>query len=181
VTVRTAALVVEIGIADANGDPSCKQNLELTQPMSDSPILSTPLAGAQTVLVVDDVRIVRHVIYRLLSQVGYRVFEAASGAEALEVLTTATRPIDLVIVDVVMPKMSGVGLARRIHEQWPGMRILFMSAYPAEILVREGLEHPNVVFLAKPFSGGELLNKVTAALQREPTTSPVRPTAEKSE
>jgi len=145
--------------------------------MSDSPILSTPLAGAQTILVVDDVRIVRHVIYRLLSQVGFRVYEAASGAEAIEVLSTATRPIDLVIVDVVMPRMSGVALARQIHERWPGMRILFMSAYPAEVLVREGLEHPNVIFLAKPFSGGELLNKVTAALRRESSPLATRPTA----
>lgn len=145
--------------------------------MPDNPILSTPLAGAQTILVVDDVRIVRHVIYRLLSQVGFRVYEAASGAEAIEVLMTATRPIDLVIVDVVMPKMSGVALARRIHERWPGIRILFMSAYPAEVLVREGLEHPNVIFLAKPFSGGELLNKVTATLRREPSPLPTHPTA----
>jgi len=145
--------------------------------MPDSPILSTPLAGAQTILVVDDVRIVRHFIYRLLSQVGFRVYEAASGAEAIEVLSTATRPIDLVIVDVVMPQMSGVALARRIHERWPGMRILFMSAYPAEVLVREGLEHPNVIFLAKPFSGGALLSKVTAALRRESSPLPTRPTA----
>jgi DNA-binding response OmpR family regulator len=93
------------------------------------------------------------------------------------VLSTATRPIDLVIVDVVMPQMSGVALARRIHERWPGMRILFMSAYPAEVLVREGLEHPNVIFLAKPFSGGELLSKVTAALRRESSPLPTRPTA----
>jgi len=57
------------------------------------------------------------------------------------------------------------------------MRILFMSAYPAEVLVREGLEHPNVIFLAKPFSGGELLNKVTAALRRESSPWATRPTA----
>src|SRR5262249_20083049 len=149
--------------------------------MSDRPILSTPIAGSQTILVVDDVRIVRQVIYRLLSQVGYRVFEAASGAEALEVLSTANRPIDLVVVDVVMPKMSGVMLARDIHEQCPSMRILFMSAYPAEVMVREGLEHPNVIFLAKPFSGGELLNKVTAALRQEPLVSIPRPTGVESE
>jgi two-component system cell cycle sensor histidine kinase/response regulator CckA len=141
--------------------------------MSDTPVLSTPIAGAQTILVVDDVRIVRQVIYRLLSRVGYRVFEASSGDESLEVLLAATRPIDLVILDVVMPRMSGVDLARHIHERWPSMRILFMSAYPAEVLVREGLEHPNVIFLAKPFSGGELLNKVTDALRQEP--SPLSP------
>jgi len=136
--------------------------------MDDNEILSKPLAGAQTVLVVDDVRIVRQVTYRLLSEAGYRVFEAASAAEALEVLMTSQRPIDLVIVDVVMPEVSGVELVQRIEARWPTMRVLFMSAYQAEVLVREGLEHPNVIFLAKPFTRDELLGKVTAALQQLP-------------
>jgi DNA-binding response OmpR family regulator len=136
--------------------------------MDDNEILSKPLAGAQTVLVVDDVRLVRQVTYRLLSEAGYRVFEAASAAEALEVLMTSQRPIDLVIVDVVMPEVSGVELVQRIEARWPTMRVLFMSAYQAEVLVREGLEHPNVIFLAKPFTRDELLGKVTAALQQLP-------------
>ena len=136
--------------------------------MDDNEILSKPLAGAQTVLVVDDVRIVRQVTYRLLSEAGYRVFEAASAAEAFEVLMTSQRPIDLVIVDVVMPEVSGVELVQRIEARWPTMRVLFMSAYQAEVLVREGLEHPNVIFLAKPFTRDELLGKVTAALQQLP-------------
>jgi len=136
--------------------------------MDDNEILSKPLAGAQTILVVDDVRIVRQVTYRLLSEAGYRVFEAASAAEAFEVLMTSQRPIDLVIVDVVMPEVSGVELVQRIEARWPTMRVLFMSAYQAEVLVREGLEHPNVIFLAKPFTRDELLGKVTAALQQLP-------------
>jgi two-component system cell cycle sensor histidine kinase/response regulator CckA len=136
--------------------------------MDDNEILSKPLAGAQTILVVDDVRIVRQVTYRLLSEAGYRVFEAASAAEALDVLMTSQRPIDLVIVDVVMPEVSGVELVQRIEARWPTMRVLFMSAYQAEVLVREGLEHPNVIFLAKPFTRDELLGKVTAALQQLP-------------
>jgi two-component system cell cycle sensor histidine kinase/response regulator CckA len=136
--------------------------------MADNEILSKPLAGAQTILVVDDVRVVRQVSYRLLSDAGYRVFEAASAAEALEVLMTAQRPVDLVLVDVMMPEMSGVELVQRIEARWPTMRVLFMSAYQAEVLVREGLEHPNVIFLAKPFTRDELLGKVTAALQQEP-------------
>ncbi len=142
--------------------------------MPDRPILSKPIAGAQTVLVVDDVRIVRHVTYRVLSESGYRVFEAASAAEALEVLETARR-IDLVIVDVVMPGVSGVSLVRRIQEKWPGMKVLFMSAYQAEVLVREGLERPNVIFLAKPFTRDELLGKVTAALRHETELESVQP------
>ena len=138
--------------------------------MTDRPVLSKPLAGAQSILVVDDIQIVRQVTFRMLTEVGFRVFEAASATEALEVLASAPRPIDLVIVDVVMPEVSGVGLVHRIHDRWPSIRVLFMSAFGAEVLVREGLEHPNVIFLAKPFTRPQLLDKVTAALRHQPET-----------
>jgi two-component system cell cycle sensor histidine kinase/response regulator CckA len=127
-----------------------------------------PPAGARTILVVDDVGVVRQAAFRLLSEAGYRVFEAGSATEALEVLATSRQPIDLVMVDVVMPDVGGVALARLIHEEWPAVRILFMSAYPAEILVREGLDHPNVFFLAKPFTRVELFDKVVTALRGHP-------------
>jgi two-component system, cell cycle sensor histidine kinase and response regulator CckA len=127
-----------------------------------------PPAGARTILVVDDVGVVRQAAFRLLSEAGYRVFEAGSATEALEVLATSRQPIDLVMVDVVMPDVGGVALARLIHEEWPAVRILFMSAYPAEILVREGLDHPNVFFLAKPFTRVELFDKVVNALRGHP-------------
>jgi two-component system, cell cycle sensor histidine kinase and response regulator CckA len=127
-----------------------------------------PLAGARTILVVDDVGVVRKAACRLLSEAGYRVFEAGSATEALEVLAISRQPIDLVLVDVVMPDMGGVELARLICEEWPAVRILFMSAYAAEILVREGLEHPNVFFLAKPFTRSELMDKVVTALRVRP-------------
>lgn len=133
--------------------------------MTDDQIRDFPLAGAHTILVVDDVGVVRKVAFRLLSDAGYRVFEAASAAEALEVLATARQPIDLAVVDVVMPDVSGADLVRLIHEEWPAVRILFMSAHPAEILVREGLDHPGVFFLAKPFTRTELMEKVEAVLR----------------
>jgi two-component system, cell cycle sensor histidine kinase and response regulator CckA len=122
------------------------------------------LAGTQTILVVDDVGVVRKIAFRLLSEAGYRVFEASSAAEALEVLATSRQPINLAIVDVVLPEVNGVDLVRIVREEWPSTHILFMSAFPAEILVREGLDHPNVMFLAKPFTRDELLAKVVTAL-----------------
>ena len=128
----------------------------------------TPLAGTRTILVVDDVGVVRKIAFRLLSEAGYRVFEAGSAAEALEVLSTARQPINLALVDVILPEVTGVDLVRIIREEWPSTRVLFMSAFPAEILVREGLDHPNVIFLAKPFTRDELLTKVTEALMPEP-------------
>jgi CheY-like chemotaxis protein len=127
-----------------------------------------PLAGARTILVVDDVGVVRKAAFRLLSEAGYRVFEAESATEALEVLATSRQPIDLVLVDVVMPDVGGVALARRICQKWPAARIVFMSAYPAEILVREGLDHPSISFLAKPFTRSELMEKVVTALGTHP-------------
>ena len=127
-----------------------------------------PLAGARNILVVDDVGVVRKAAFRLLSEAGYRVFEAESATEALEVLATSRQPIDLVLVDVVMPDVGGVALARLIRDEWPAARVLFMSAFPAEILVREGLDHPNVFFLAKPFTRDELFDKVVTALRVHP-------------
>ena len=147
--------------------------------VTDDQIRDFPLAGAHTILVVDDVGVVRKVAFRLLSDAGYRVFEAASAAEALEVLATARQPIDLAVVDVIMPDVSGVDLVRLIHEEWPAVRILFMSAHPAEILVREGLDHPGVYFLAKPFTRTELMEKVEIVLRSRKhdgqSSTPARP------
>jgi two-component system, cell cycle sensor histidine kinase and response regulator CckA len=123
----------------------------------------SPLAG-RSVLVVDDVSVVRQAVFRFLSEAGARVFEAASLGEALEVLGTARPAVQLVITDVVMPEMNGVDLARVIREQWPATGVLFMSAFPAEVLVREGLANPDVLFLAKPFTRDELIGKVFQAL-----------------
>jgi two-component system, cell cycle sensor histidine kinase and response regulator CckA len=126
-----------------------------------------PLAGTRTILVVDDVGVVRKIAFRLLSEAGYRVFEAGTAAEALEVLATSRQPINLAIVDVILPEVNGVDLVRIVREQWPATRVIFMSAFPAEVLVREGLDHPDVMFLAKPFTRDELLNKVASALRPE--------------
>jgi two-component system, cell cycle sensor histidine kinase and response regulator CckA len=131
---------------------------------------STPLLAGQSVLVVDDVGVVRRTVFRFLSEAGFRVFEAASAGEALEVLSTARPPVNLLITDVIMPDVNGVDLARLVREQWPTTRFLFMSAYPAEVLAREGLDDLAVVFLAKPFTREEIVAKVRAALQGQPKT-----------
>jgi two-component system cell cycle sensor histidine kinase/response regulator CckA len=126
---------------------------------------------------VDDERISRRVAYRILSEEGYRVLEADSGPEALDVLGQARGRVDLLIVDVVMPGCDGVELARQTLEQWPDQRILYMSAHPAEVLVRHGLPALDVPFLAKPYTRGEALAKVNEALARcgSPLKSPTTP------
>ena len=119
-----------------------------------------------TVLVVDDVGVARRIAARLLSEAGFRVLEADGAEEALEVLGEARGRVDLVILDVVMPGRDGVALAQAILADWPDQRLLFMSAHPAEILYRHGLNELAVPFLAKPYSRTELLSKVKAALRR---------------
>jgi DNA-binding response OmpR family regulator len=69
----------------------------------------------------------------------------------------------------VMPLADGVQVTRTIQERWPGQRILFMSAHPAEVLAKYGLSELNVPFLAKPFTRDELLTKVSKALAWQPS------------
>jgi len=123
-------------------------------------------APGTTILVVDDERITRRVAYRILSEQGYRVFEAASADEAMSVLDMAHRYVHLVILDVVMPVVDGVELGRRILARWPSLRLLYMSAHPAEVLTQRGLDDLRIRFLAKPFTHDELLGKVQEALER---------------
>lgn len=121
-----------------------------------------------TILVVDDERISRRVAYRILSEEGYRVLEADSGPEALDVLDQARGRVDLLLVDVVMPGCDGVELALKALERWPNQKVLYMSAHPAEVLVRHGLPSLDVPFLAKPYTRGEVLAKVREARDRRP-------------
>jgi DNA-binding response OmpR family regulator len=109
--------------------------------------------------------------HRLLSEWGFRVFEAESGEEGMEVLETARFGIQLVMVDVVMPLADGVQVTSMIHQRWPDQRTLYMSAHPAEVLVEYGLTQLDAPFLAKPFTRDELLTKVSEALAQPSPSS----------
>jgi two-component system cell cycle sensor histidine kinase/response regulator CckA len=127
--------------------------------------------SAPSILVVDDQATVRRMAHRLLSEWGFRVFEAESGEEALEVMETARAGIQLVIIDVVMPMTDGVEVTQEIRKRWPGQRTLYMSAHPAEVLVQHGVTQLDAPFLAKPFTRDELLTKVSEALARPASSS----------
>jgi two-component system, cell cycle sensor histidine kinase and response regulator CckA len=118
---------------------------------------------ATTILVVDDERLPRRLASRLLTEEGYRVLEAEGAPEAMDVLNQAPGRVDLLLLDVVMPGCDGVELGRQVMEHWPDQRILYMSAYPAEV-VRRGLPELNVPFLPKPYTRDEALAKVREAL-----------------
>jgi PAS domain S-box-containing protein len=119
---------------------------------------------ATTVLVVEDEAAVRALIVAALQRHGYRVIEAAGPMEALQLTDAALATVDMLIADIVMPFMSGRGLAKRLCTRRPEMRVLFMSGYGASTdrePVVAGAEPP---LLRKPFTAPALLGAVEAAL-----------------
>jgi CheY-like chemotaxis protein len=122
-------------------------------------------SGAETILVVEDEAPVRLAVRRMLERLGYRVREAANGAEALGLLESSSERIDLVLTDVVMPELHGRDLAEYVRAQDPGRRVLYMSGYTDDEIVRADLAHAGTKLLQKPFSAEELSNAVREALR----------------
>jgi two-component system, cell cycle sensor histidine kinase and response regulator CckA len=120
--------------------------------------------GAETILIVEDEAAVRRMAARALAAQGYAILEAENGAEALEVLARNGSPIDLVLTDVVMPLVNGRELGERLSVERPGLRVLFMSGYTDDDIVRRGLLRPGSPFLQKPFMPGDLSRKVRQVL-----------------
>jgi nitrogen-specific signal transduction histidine kinase/ActR/RegA family two-component response regulator len=128
--------------------------------------------GSETILLVDDDLAVRTVVRRTLQRLGYTVLEAESGAQALEIaegLTQAPagesgRSIDLVLTDIIMPEMNGRVMAEQLTVSLPGLRVLYMSGYPDDEILRRGLLNPGTAFLAKPFTPERLARAARQAL-----------------
>jgi PAS domain S-box-containing protein len=125
-----------------------------------------PLAqrGSETVLVVEDEEIVRSLVREMLEALGYTVFDARDGDEALTILNRSSPAIDLVVTDLVMPRMSGRDLARRVAELRPETAVLLVSGYAGDTVTSEGPLEPGTAFLEKPFTGAELAAKVREVL-----------------
>ncbi len=120
--------------------------------------------GTETVLVVEDEDAVRRIVRIALETTGYRVIEARTGPEALAAARKHAGGIHIVVTDVVMPEMSGRELAERIAKEQPGVRILYMSGYTDDAVVRHGIVESGVAFLQKPFSPLALARKVRETL-----------------
>ena len=122
--------------------------------------------GGETVLVVEDEPVVRRLARAALEDSGYQVMEAEDGADALAVIARTDGQIDLVLSDVVMPRMGGRELNEALRGLRPELPLLFMSGYPGQEVAERGLLDPAASFIQKPFSPQELAQRVRGLLDR---------------
>jgi CheY-like chemotaxis protein len=124
-----------------------------------------PLRGFETVLIVEDDDAVRALARDALRRCGYRVVEASDGEEALRAAAEAA-DVRLVVTDVVMPRMGGLELARRLTEADPSIRVLFVSGYAEIDGAAVELQAHGAAFLPKPYTIDDLSRAVRKALAR---------------
>ena len=120
--------------------------------------------GGETVLVVEDEVVVRRLTCAALEDSGYKVMQAGDGVEALAMLARSNGQIDMVLSDVVMPRMGGKELDAALGKLRPEMPRLFMSGYPGQEVADRGLLEPTASFIQKPFSPQELVERVREVL-----------------
>jgi PAS domain S-box-containing protein len=125
-----------------------------------------PVGGGETVLLVEDEDMVRHVTTLLLESLGYRVVKAANGQQAMRLFETSSEKIDLLMTDVVMPDMTGLEVAEALLARDPRLTVIFQSGYTDDVMVWQGIWDAQVAFLKKPFSREVLSQKVREVLDR---------------
>lgn len=125
--------------------------------------------GAETLLLVEDSKAVRDIAHRVLEQHGYEVLTVESALQALELVRDFGRPIHLLLTDVVMPEMSGRTLAEKFAELQPNAKILYMSGYTDDAVIRHGVLDAQARFLQKPFTPTALAKRVRQVLDTNAT------------
>ena len=120
--------------------------------------------GDETILVAEDDEKVRELVSQILSARGYKVLVAKDGQEAIQVSNRHFGDIHLLLTDVIMPVMTGKILSEQITQSRPGIRVLFMSGYTADMIGLQMIRVADLPLIQKPFNTGELLSKVREIL-----------------
>jgi two-component system, cell cycle sensor histidine kinase and response regulator CckA len=164
------------GFVWAYSEPGLGTAFKIYLPLVDAAQAVAPLAPVApielrsgSVLVVEDDADVRSIIGRTLRERGYTVTEAADGVEALALARRQAVPPDLVVADVVMPRMGGRELAARLEEQWPGIPVLFTSGYTGADAVGRGLLEDGSPFLQKPLDPDTLARAIDRMAKDRPS------------
>jgi CheY-like chemotaxis protein len=152
-------------------EPGSGAAFKILWPATDAPLVEAvaPVRlgrprGTEHVLIVEDDAAVRLLTSTVLREQGYRVSEAPSGEAAEDLLRREGDGIDLVLSDIVLSGMSGPQLAERLRATRPKLRVLFMSGYADDAVVRHGILETEVAFLQKPFTPDALARKVRETL-----------------
>ena len=142
-------------------------------PRTDEPIaasekvqITVQLTGHETIMLVEDDERVRKLTKRLLDESGYHVIVAENGAEALKIEAQFAGKIDLLLTDVVMPKVNGKELYDQLHSRRPLTKVLFMSGYTHDVIANRGVLDKQLQLIEKPFTGEALLVKIREVLGR---------------
>jgi CheY-like chemotaxis protein len=140
-----------------------------SEPIADATVSTNSPRGSETVLLVEDEDSVRSLTRQVLRGQGYVVLDVRQTAKALEICDKYTRPIHLLLTDLVMPGMNGRELAERLLPVRPDMKVLYMSGYENGVLGQQGKLPAGVAFLHKPFTPDSLARKVREVLDQQPT------------
>jgi PAS domain S-box-containing protein len=138
---------------------------------SDAAPRIVPAGGTERILLVEDEEMVREYVHRMLKRKGYTVLVASMPSEALAIAQREAVPINLLLTDVVMPQMNGPVLASELRRWQPGCRVLYMSGYTANAILRQGWHEGEIDFLQKPFTQDALGSKVREILDRRPAAA----------
>ena len=149
-------LLIELPLADAE---------ELPEQTSSAPAEG----GAETILLVEDDPLVQKVVALMLERHGYRIVAAASGEEAVSLAHADPNSIDLILTDLVMPGMNGRETAKALRDDQPQAKVLYMSGYTEDVVIRVGHFEPGTAFIPKPFSGEDLAHRVRELLDARTT------------
>jgi CheY-like chemotaxis protein len=151
-------------------EPGKGSVFKIALPHTDAPLdaLDAPtpglVPGTETILLVEDEQDVRGLARQALEEAGYTVLDAADGLLALDIAARHTGEIHLLVTDVVMPRMHGRAVAERLTALRPGLKVLYMSGYTANVIVHHGILDTGIEFLEKPFTPSALTIKVRATL-----------------
>ena len=154
--------------------PRAQEAVSKAEPV---PTADGPVDGSETVLLVEDEDSIRTLLGRELGASGYKVLEAGNAEDAVDLCRRHQGPIHLLVTDVVMPRISGHELADRLASLRPDMRVLYMSGYTDDAVVRHGVLESATAFLQKPFTPNQLLRKMRDVLDapRHEGARPSRP------
>jgi two-component system cell cycle sensor histidine kinase/response regulator CckA len=160
------------GYVWAGSEPGVGTTLNVYLPCSAAPVAEaaaknvadTTEDAAGTILIVEDEPALRDLAARVLRRRGYNVLEAAHGEDALRLINDHRVNVDVVLCDVVMPGMTGTELVKHIRARLPDARVIFMSGYTEDEIIRRGTRTSEVSFIEKPFSPAQLQSIIEKAI-----------------